>query len=151
MEIKSFSHAGAMHGFDDTMNQDCCVAYMVGERVGIGLADGAGSKSLSKVGAETLTMEVVQYILNHFDELYVSNEEDFCYNITRKIVFCLDEMSRMHKRKRDEFGSTLMSICIWQNKYIAIHLGDGVIGCSIDDGINIISYPQNGIEKILHI
>ena len=49
------------------------------------------------------------------------------------------------------YASTLLAVAVKKNRYIALHLGDGVIGCRYEQeqgdseiGVRVLSVPENG-------
>lgn len=125
--------------------QDKTYALNKDDFCAIALADGAGSVSLSHYGAELVTKRICEMLANDFEMYY---EEDDGIAIKRKIINDLTEelqkMADQYKCDIKELASTLLAVAVKSNKYIIIHIGDGVIGYLKDDQIKIASYPENG-------
>ena len=43
-----------------------------------------------------------------------------------------------------DLASTLLSVAVKENNFIALHIGDGVIGMLDDENLTILSKPDNG-------
>lgn len=111
----------------------------------VALADGAGSARLSHIGAEYVTRQICDNLSNDFDMYF---QEDDGAAIKRKIIN--DLMNGLKNVAVDnscdvkDLASTLLVAAIKDDKYIIIHIGDGVIGYLKNDQLNIASHPENG-------
>lgn len=114
----------------------------------IALADGAGSKKYthSAQGAECVTKTIAEFFCNNFDKFYnKENTEELCSVI---MAVC----QRSLKVRADEIdvddiikmSSTLLVVAVKNDKMIACHIGDGVIGRLTSTGTEVISAPDNG-------
>lgn len=114
----------------------------------IALADGAGSKKYthSADGAECVTKVICKFFCNNFDKFYEKEEIDELCSIIMAVC------QRALKAKAEEIGvddiikmsSTLLVVAIKDNRMIACHIGDGVIGKLTSKGTAVISAPDNG-------
>lgn len=109
------------------------------------LADGAGSAKLSHFGAEHITRFICGDLAKNFD-LYFSNEDGvFVKNeLNDKIKHQIDELAMEIKCDPHDLSSTLLAVAVKKNYYILLHIGDGVIGYSKSNKLNIASKPENG-------
>lgn len=110
---------------------------------GLSLADGAGSYKHSEIGAEIVTDSVLKYLRSNFAKLFKKKD------ISKEIIQHLeDELNREAKNRKidfEEFSSTLLFVVIKNDKYIAGHIGDGVIGfLNEENEIDVLSHPENG-------
>jgi len=117
--------------------------HSTGVFYGLSLADGAGSYKLSDIGAEIVTKEVLTYLKSNFSKLLQTK------NTSKRIVKHIEEKLTKEARNRGidikELSSTLLFIGIKNDKFIAGHIGDGVIGVlGKDNKINVLSRPDNG-------
>lgn len=114
----------------------------------IALADGAGSKKYthSADGAECVTKNICKFFCNNFDKFH--KKEDI-YELSSIIMTVCH---RALRAKADEIGvddivkmsSTLLAVAVKDNRMIACHIGDGVIGKLTSKGTAVISAPDNG-------
>lgn len=112
----------------------------------ISLADGAGSFSKAVEGAKTATEKSSKWLLNNFDWAYSAKKSDIknrlIYNTIKKSLI---RKLKKEKSKLQEYSSTLLFVAIKDNKYIAGHIGDGVIGVTTTEGENVVlSEPDRG-------
>lgn len=144
MDFYTISKRGMLH----SINQDYVSYKSIDEAYVVGLADGAGSKEFSREGAECVVEHILDYMIAHRDTLFMESKINICYNISCEIAYALNAFCTTHDNvKRDELGSTLMVVCVYRNSYIAIHLGDGLIGyITEDEGVKVLSCPQFGIN-----
>ena len=114
----------------------------------IALADGAGSSKYthSALGAECITETICNFFCNNFDKFYDIKAEKEQQQIIMAI--CHHAL----KQKAEEIGldsitkmsSTMLCVAVKDNKAVVCHIGDGVIGALTDDGVKIVSKPDNG-------
>lgn len=109
----------------------------------ISLSDGAGFYQFSHFGAEVITQSICENMVKMFDEIYTMNDTQIKDRIMDLILQDLKIKSQELNTDVKELSSTLLFVAIKSDKYIAGHIGDGVIGYSFDDNINILSYPEN--------
>lgn len=107
------------------------------------LADGAGSCSRSDIGAK-LAAETTAYLLSEqYDQLLTAEREE-CVRII------LDEIKNSIRNEPEyieplkEYSSTLLFVAVREGRYIAGHLGDGVIGGVWNGETFVLSPPDNG-------
>ena len=110
----------------------------------IALADGAGSCSQSDLGAEICTRHIVDFLCNNFDKTYLLNEQEISEKINKSIKKPLEKMSVELNVSSKELSSTLLFVAVKGNKFIAGHIGDGLIGKFDESGSQIVSLPENG-------
>ena len=112
----------------------------------ISLADGAGSFSKAVEGAELATEKSSKWLIKNFDWAYIAKKSD----ITNRLIYNtikkgLKRKSKKEKSKPKEYSSTLLFVAIKDNRYIAGHIGDGVIGVTTTEGENVVlSEPDRG-------
>lgn len=139
---------GRSHLSTNTPCQDYICTYRNASEglISISLSDGAGSCSLSHIGSRIIVKTVNTYLVKNFADLINSNDiENKKQNIITEIVKNLQ--SRVIKDNESSikpYSGTLLAIVTDGEKYIAIHLGDGVIGCIDNNESKIISAPSNG-------
>lgn len=114
----------------------------------IALADGAGSSKYthSAQGAECITETICNFFCNNFDKFYdIEAEKEQQQVIT---AICRHAL----KQKAEKIGldsitkmsSTMLCVAVKDGKAVVCHIGDGVIGALTDDGVKIVSKPDNG-------
>ena len=117
--------------------------HSTGVFYGLSLADGAGSYKFSDVGAELVTKEILLYLKSNFSTL-------LRLKITSsKIVKYIEEKLAIEAKRREvnikDLSSTLLFVAIKNDKFIAGHIGDGVIGVlDKDNKVSVLSHPNNG-------
>lgn len=130
-------------------------AYAKGDGVrAIVLADGAGSKKNSDLGADIATKTIATMLMEHFDEYYLllENEPLKGNKLSRILVSQVyknlnAKASEVENLSVYEMASTLLFVAMKEDKYIQGHIGDGLIGelVSQEQGleVRIRSYPEN--------
>ena len=110
----------------------------------IALADGAGSAHMSHYGAEG--------VLNRLAKLY-ADEEGLFFDAPRETVKArvaavinetLKELSVEHECTVEDLSSTLLLFAVRHKRFVAFHIGDGVIGLMDGLSIRVLSKPYNG-------
>lgn len=110
----------------------------------VALSDGAGTAKLSHYGADMVNKSVSALILSSFNEMYSMDDIELKHFLAKTIRKTLNEASVKYECNIDDLSSTLLVVALYKRKYIAIHIGDGVIGCADSADINVLSKPENG-------
>lgn len=130
------------------------------------LADGAGSREMSHIGAEIVTEVAANVLADNFKSFIQQLER---YNKSPKEIekqeqeiksilldAILKELNRVVKSKKldsvKDLASTLLFVATdYQNRYLTGHIGDGVIMTSFysmsETYFTILSEPENGEES----
>ena len=127
----------------------------------IALADGAGSKSKSEIGAEVVCKNICDLFITKFIDylLYFEDEKTNqarhkknMINLSREIITYLVTALKTKALEMniavEELSSTLLFFAIKDNHYIMGHIGDGVIAGLYDENntykVRVLSEPENG-------
>lgn len=124
--------------------QDRTYTLMEKDVKAISLADGAGSCKFSHFGAEVITQSICENMVKNFDDLYKMDESQIQATIIELVLQKLKIKASELETNIDDLSSTLLFVSLKNDRYIAGHIGDGVIGYLFNDNINILSYPDNG-------
>ena len=126
------------------------------------LCDGAGSKSNSHFGAEIISKAIANYVSESFIDIEMSlesrgldssvaanNLEELKKRIIDYLVSKLaDYASSQNGIEIDDLSCTMMFVAVHENRFIAGHIGDGVIGVLKTDygsqKLRVLSNPENG-------
>ncbi len=120
----------------------------------IALADGAGSKKDSHLGADVSTQTVCNLLIEHFDEYftYLEDEPTRKSNLGKLIVKeVYQNLNNLVAEDKAisiiEMSSTLLFVAMKGDRYIQGHIGDGLIGELLtgENGleVRVRSYPEN--------
>ncbi len=117
--------------------------HSTGVFYGLSLADGAGSYKFSDIGAEIITKEILTYLKSNFTNLLKVK------SVSKKVIQHIEQILSVEEKNRaidiKELSSTLLFIALKKDKFIAGHIGDGVIGVlDKNNNISVLSYPDNG-------
>lgn len=134
IKISHIELQGAVHKANNIPCQDKTYYIKSSDYACIALADGAGSRRFSDIGAQITTRTVCEYFCKH-QEL---NKEELLNSI--KINLNKSEYNY------NDLSSTLLFVFVKNNKAIIGHIGDGFIIGIHDNKAEILSYPHNGCE-----
>ena len=127
----------------------------------LAISDGAGSKKYSQYGSEIATKTVCDYLIEEFDNLYIScetygkskDEIEESRKLVRESIFNLVKKNILEKSQElqvefDELACTLLFVAKKDEKVLMGHIGDGVI-CGLfnsgaDESLRVLSHPENG-------
>ena len=111
----------------------------------IALADGAGSSMLSHYGAECVVKSATLFVIDNYEKL-LSNDDgksvkhDILDYILKQLFIKAEELDC----DVDALASTLLLVAVFEDSYLIIHIGDGVIGYLDGTQLKVASAPENG-------
>lgn len=109
----------------------------------IALADGAGSKPLSHLGAEAVTKTICNFLVDNFDMIYALDDSIIRTSLLETLHQELDRCASDNNCKRGDLASTMLFASTKNNQLLWGHIGDGVIGQKRDDQLECLSHPEN--------
>ena len=143
-QASAISERGLGHASAGIPCQDVALA---GERNGviaITLSDGAGTATLADAGAKLVDETSLNYLLDEFDSLYHSDETSAKEQIVKRIVSRLEDQAIDDAADLKAYSATLLAVAVKGERYIAVHVGDGVIAAMHGDALCVLSHPSNG-------
>ena len=108
------------------------------------IADGAGSKKHSSLGAKWLTYDISKFFLDNADELIENEERTIRSEIKKCINHSLNKTMQIQNVEYSELSSTLLGILTDGRRCLLLHIGDGVILAVREGYLNVLSFPMNG-------
>lgn len=124
--------------------QDCTLTYSLkGVHVAT-LADGAGSARLSHFGARAVTSAMAHAVVRDFQYLINMSDEGIRAWARGVISYALESVAKEEICRLSDLSSTLLLVAVKKQHYLALHIGDGVIGCFERHGLTVLSAPENG-------
>lgn len=142
--LASAESQGVGHQESNTPCQDKTHCVEADEVSVIALADGAGSAKLSHFGAETVVKAAGDLLASDFDRLYTDKEGDAANLVLATVLEALEAQASELDCQISHLASTLLAIAVKKGRYIAVHIGDGVIGGLGNTTVEVISEPDNG-------
>lgn len=136
---------GTSHISNETPCQDRAYWRDAGGCSLITLADGAGSARLSHYGAEQAAVQTSGYLSDHFDAMF--DCADGALVKQRFMAFLQAELSQLAEKlscEKEAVASTLLAVAVRDNRFILVHIGDGVIGCLKAGELIVATHPENG-------
>ena len=134
---------GRSHIREGTECQDRTFVLRSNGTLALALADGAGSAPQSGKGAGIVVKSICDFLCAHFAELYEDPKTGRLW-ILRYLRERLKETAFSLGCVPEDLASTLLAVCISGNRFLALHLGDGVIGYTRDGVLSVLTEPQNG-------
>ncbi len=143
-KVISYVLTGSSHIENMILCQDYTTFASNSDSCAIVLADGAGSASYSLEGARAVSNMCARWLIDHFDGAFTENEKVLKKKLKLKITTELIKVSRKLGVDREQLSSTLLFVAIKNDQYITCHIGDGVIGVSINGVEEVLSNPERG-------
>ena len=144
-KIISHTMIGTSHLEQGKGCEDDIKAITTEDTAAIALADGAGSFSKALEGATIATEKCSKWLLKNFDWAYNATTSDIKHRLLNVIRRSLRIQAQKEKTEFMEYSSTLLFVAVNNNRYIAGHIGDGVIGVITTDGESVVlSEPERG-------
>lgn len=108
------------------------------------LADGAGSVKYPEIGAEIATNQVNKMVTEKFDGLFNAEPGATRLKITHAIRTSMGIHAKEKLVDKKEFATTLIFASVKDDRFIAGHIGDGVLGYLENNELKLLSLPDNG-------
>lgn len=108
------------------------------------LADGAGSAAMSHYGARCVAEHMAAYFVCGFQRVFEQDVDGAKRDILAALRNALEDEAGKHNCEVWALASTLLAVAVCDDRYIGVHIGDGVIGALDDAGLKVASYPHNG-------
>lgn len=113
----------------------------------IALADGAGSCSQSETGARVMVQRICEELADNFERYLDGEAEDVRRSLVNRIQKSLSKTAWEMNCYAMDLSSTLLAAAVSGDRFFAVHIGDGVIGCMRDGELEALSEPMNGEFK----
>lgn len=114
----------------------------------VALADGAGSRAFSQHGAAIVVRSALRLLMSQFDTLYTLCEKNPAAAgrfIHKRLKHELHRLARRLRCDESALASTLLCAAHKDNRFVAAHLGDGVIvQVNAQGAASTLSHPDNG-------
>ena len=129
-----------------------CQDYASGRRrygvAAIALADGAGSRTHSALGASTavrISLRLLTSAFDNFANMIERDEREARRCIFSEIARALSSVARRSGVDAPSLASTLLFAAFKEDRFLAGHLGDGAIAMvDAEDMATVLSSPENG-------
>lgn len=108
------------------------------------LADGAGSASQSEHGAQALVDAGVKLLAASFDG-FASRDDgaQVKVEIIERLIERLETVAARRKCEVRDLASTFLGVAAAEDRFIVVHVGDGVIGYVKHGELKVVSGPDN--------
>lgn len=108
------------------------------------LADGAGSAAHSEFGAQAVVDESCALLVEQFAELIASDDADQSRrHILGRLHARLHEVAIRRDCTLADLASTLLAVAVSGERFVVLHVGDGVIGYLKYGELRAVSAPDN--------
>ncbi len=151
--MKYASKRGKRHEFQNLLCQDRVCHKERGEVKIIALADGTSPNDICIVGVEKVLDAVCDKIIEQYDEIeeYIKENQKATVQgmLTQKIKMEIEKLAIRYQVSERMFSSTILLVCLntKRNSFFSLHLGDGIIICRKNGSYQVLSSPENGIQK----
>lgn len=132
---------GRYHQAQGIPCQDRVHVCREGDAVCAALADGAGSRESSHIGAACVTRTVAELACREFDQWWEREDRDLASCLLRR---CLEELERLTPPIYELASTLLFFAADGEGRYLSGHLGDGVQVRVTPQGAEVFSPPENG-------
>ena len=136
---------GRSHVKQETPCQDKTYCQNYDDVYVITLADGAGSARLSHYGAECVTKCIADELGLNFESYWDETEARIAKErLFKEISESLQQIAGQYDCQLKDMASTMLAVAVKDERYIILHLGDGVIGYCKEGVLKVASAPNNG-------
>jgi serine/threonine protein phosphatase PrpC len=143
-EAAGSSIQGKSHVSKNIPCQDYVHFELKNECLTVALADGAGSAKHSDIGAKIATVKTCRQLSKNFEFFFKAEADVVRAKIIHVLRTNLGIQAKIKEARKRDFASTLIFVAIKNNRFIAGHIGDGLLGCIEYDRLSLMSPPENG-------
>jgi serine/threonine protein phosphatase PrpC len=135
---------GHGHALDGTRGQDRTGYLSRGGIQALCLADGAGSATHSEHGAEALVHEGCRLLAERFTD-FVTSEDGLQVklDILQRLRDRLKEIAGHREWELKDLAATFLAVAVSGDRFVVVHVGDGVIGYMKNGELRVASTPDN--------
>ena len=108
------------------------------------LADGAGSAKLSGDGAQAVVTAGCEFAVGHFKSGRGSCQDFDGIALHEHLIGRLIETAARVGCELRDLASTFLCVAVTESFFVAVQIGDGVIGAQRDGELETITLPDNG-------
>ena len=123
--------------------QDRALHFSNESLTGIVVADGAGSCKYSEQGAIAVVETIATMTPEQFNHFYdADNSAQLFERFIEEVIE--QQVAKIEHSTKYDFSTTLVAVIVNDCRYMAVHVGDGVI-CQRKGGVvSVLSHPENG-------
>ena len=132
---------GRYHEAQGVLCQDRAEVFRENGTVCAALADGAGSRASSHVGAACVTHHISRLVCREFEELWAMADGPLARYLTES---CIRELSRQKQPTNDLACTLLFFAGRPDGRFLSGHLGDGIQIRITGGTASVFSPPENG-------
>lgn len=135
---------GRGHAQDGTCGQDRTGYLSRGGVQALCLADGAGSAPHSEHGAEALVYEGCRLLAERFTDFVTSEDGvQVKLDILQRLRDRLKEIAGRREWELKDLAATFLAVAVSGDRFVVVHVGDGVIGYMKNGELRVASAPDN--------
>lgn len=135
---------GRGHARDGTRGQDRTAFLSRGGVQVLCLSDGAGSATHSEFGAQALVDAGCKLMIERFFEFETSGDGvQLKLGIVRHLLGRLDEVATRLAVGVGDLAATFLAVAVSGNRFLVVHVGDGVVGYVKSGHLRVASGPDN--------
>lgn len=144
--FQEFHHQirGRGHIAEGVPCQDCTAYRSRGGIQVLCLADGAGSAAQSHLGAQALVDEGCKLLTERFAEFMARDDgAQVRLEVAQALLNRLEHTARRRSCDLKDLASTFLAVATSKDRFIVVHIGDGVIGYVKHGALKVASAPDN--------
>ena len=142
VKLSAATLQGSRHRREGTPCQDCAATLSLGGTHAAALCDGAGSLPHSHLGAGAAAGAAVRLLCGSFEELWTLPPRALGRRVLEELLRAMAETGR----PLPELGCTLLFCACREGRFLAGHLGDGLMALVRRGEALPLSLPENGSE-----
>ncbi len=135
---------GRLHVRNGTPGQDRTELVARNGLQALCLADGAGSAKNSGDGASRVVQAGCKILLGSAGKIFDAEEDEIRNTLMTYLLEQLESAAENLNCQMRDLASTFLAVLVSGDKYVALHIGDGVIGIQKNGRVEVISFPDNG-------
>ncbi len=149
MQVEKYCRIGTRNLERNLPCQDWVSHETRGSVTAIALADGTGTTAHATAGAMVTAQILTRHLSKNFRRLLACDDDALRYDVLATVRKALYDLCDTHETGLNRLSSTFLAAAADSRigQFLLVHLGDGIAAAENDQGVQVLSYGENGPSR----
>ncbi len=149
LQVEKYCRIGTRNIERNLPCQDWVSHETRGSVTAIALADGTGSTAHATVGAMVTAQTLTRHLSKNFRRLLSCDDDALRYDVLATVRKVLYDLCDTHETDLNCLSSTFLAAVTDSRtkEFLLVHLGDGIAAAENNQGVQMLSYGENGVSR----